>query len=154
MRGAPDNGPNPWDYYYQTYRYEADIYAQTTLNVLNVNPTIELTSALAVDVGESFDLNISATDPGGANFTYLWDLDGDGIFELGGATQLHSFAEAGVHEISARVLDNEGGYADTTVWVTADAPFAEVPEPATLAIWSVLGFAGVGAARLRKRRKK
>ena len=50
----------------------------------------------------------------------------------------------------------ESSHVQDQLWYFDDPNFAtgSVPEPATVAIWSALGVAGVGFCRFRRRQKK
>uniref|UniRef100_UPI0035686810 PKD domain-containing protein n=1 Tax=Nocardioides sp. TaxID=35761 RepID=UPI0035686810 len=73
------------------------------------------------------DFTAGATDPDGDNsgFTYLWALDGDGVFnDGGGTTKTKTYSTPGTRQVSVRVTDSHGGQdtASTTVTVAANQP--------------------------------
>ena len=51
-----------------------------------------------------------------AGFTYSYDFDGDGVFEVSGrsASATHVFGDNGVYTVTGRVTDKDGGYTDYT----------------------------------------
>jgi hypothetical protein len=109
-----------------------------TVTVNNANPSIaSLTGNLTVEVGESFGFNATATDPGVQDIlTYQWDLDADGQFDdATGSSGSHSFATAGIHVVSVRVADGDGGSATGSFNVTV----TEDPFIAFAALYNLVG---------------
>ncbi len=89
------------------------VSAQVQVHVGNLDPFAGLSASVA---GDRVSLTAAARDPEGAEPGYLWDLDGDGVYELdtaGVASASGSVPGAGSHEVGVRVLDGFGG--ETTV---------------------------------------
>lgn len=91
-----------------------------TVYVANVAPTSAGLSGPATgDEGQALTFSLgAASDLSGADaaagFTYGFDFDGDGIFEVSGASSVvaHVFDDNGNYTVRARVSDKDGGYAD------------------------------------------
>jgi len=111
-------------------------YVDVSVNVNNVAPTV---SAFVDDnpVAEGSAVNVSfngATDPSlvdlSAGLTYSFDFDGDGLYEVSGAspTASHTFGDNGTYLVRGRVSDKDGGYTDyaTEVEVTNVNPTASL----------------------------
>ena len=66
-----------------------------------------------------------------AGFTYSYDFDGDGVFEVTGTSPqaTHAWNDNGVFIVTGRVTDKDGGYAD----YTTDVEVYNVAPTATLA---------------------
>lgn len=56
------------------------------VTVVNKSPTVSIAGNLSVLEGDTVVLSANGTDPEGGQVTYLWDLDGDGVFETSGQT--------------------------------------------------------------------
>jgi hypothetical protein len=116
------------------------------VTVLNVSPIlVDLTGDLIVEMDEEFGFFASYTDPGVEDvLTCDWDLDADGVYDdCTGRSGAWFFAEVGVHTVSVRVNDGDGGVALGSFDVTL------VPEPATLTLLTLGGL-----AILRRRRNR
>lgn len=90
---------------------------ETTVQVANVAPTSaglvapaegNEGSALVFSLGAASD--VSAADSA-AGFTYSFDFNGDGVFEVSGASPAasHAFDDNGTYTVRARVTDKDGG---------------------------------------------
>lgn len=102
------------------------------IKVLNVAPTISsITQNLTEQVGNLFNFNATATDPGINDLlTYNWDLNGDGVFDdYTGASGQWSFADPGTHQIGVQVSDGNGGFDYSYFNVVSDAPPVAPVEP-------------------------
>ena len=98
--------------------------------IANVAPTADLT---VTDMGNGSGTAMVAVtnvqDPSSADmaapFTYRFDFDNDGIFEVNPltASASHAFSAQGTYIIRARVEDKDGGHTDVaqTVYVIANA---------------------------------
>jgi len=55
-----------------------------------------------------------------AGFTYAFDFDGDGAFEVSGSSPSasHAFTTVGPHTVTGRIIDKDGGYSDYAATVT------------------------------------
>ena len=116
---AGDNG---------TYTIRLVVYDQhfnaTTLDVPvtvhNVAPTADgLSGADALDEGSAASFTLAggtdvSLDDVAAGLIYSFDFDGDGLFEISGAspTASHLFDDNGTYTVVARVTDKDGGYSE------------------------------------------
>ena len=103
----------------------------------NKVPLAALTAPAQARAGESVTLDASSsTDPDGTIENYAWDLNGDGLFEVDGASPtVEERFRSGRRHVSVRVRDNRGGvgYATQTITVAAAPPGERVevqPPPA------------------------
>lgn len=62
-----------------------------------------------------------SSDPDGTVVAWLWDMDGDGVFETSGRSVTQSFSQAGRFPITLKVVDDEGAEATTMVQVDVKA---------------------------------
>jgi uncharacterized delta-60 repeat protein len=90
-----------------------------------------LTQTVAEGTPAQFDASASS-DPDGDNLTYLWDFNGDGVFDASGAQVSHVFTADGVYPVTLKVIDGFGLSATTTVNVTV----TEVQPTATISTTS------------------
>jgi uncharacterized delta-60 repeat protein len=83
-------------------------------------PTI---GGIAVDgparEGTPVGLAVAASHPGSLPLTYAFDWEGDGVYEVSGAsaTASHVFADDGTYRVGVRVTDRDGGQAVASVAV-------------------------------------
>jgi hypothetical protein len=100
----------------------------TSISVLNVAPTIELsTSPVTVVRGTPIQIDGSFTDPGPDTWTATVDFaDGNGPQQLtldGKTFQLnHLYQSAGVYSVRVTVQDDDGGSATETLTVVVELP--------------------------------
>jgi PKD repeat protein len=101
------------------------------------NPIAE-GSLVTVSFGGQDDPSAADT---AAGFTYSYDFDGDGVFEVVGrsASATHAFNDNGVYVVRGRVTDKDGGYTDYTTDV-------EVYNVAPTAVGLSAGLAVEGSA--------
>jgi hypothetical protein len=101
------------------------------IHVQNVAPTASFASAGPIDEGGAASVSFAgAFDPSpadtAAGFTYSFDFDGDGVFEVSGTspTASHVFPQDGSFVVHGRVADRDGGWTEyaTTVTVRNVAP--------------------------------
>ena len=101
-----------------------------TVTVSNVDPTASLANGGSVNEGStgtvtfSAQADVSAADTT-AGFTYSYDFDNDGTFELTGVTAASVTVPAsfladgpGSRQVRGRILDKDGGYTDYTTTIT------------------------------------
>jgi hypothetical protein len=88
----------------------------TTVHVANVAPTAVLSAPASGDEGTALSFSLGGvSDPSAADaaagFTYSFDFDGDGVFEVTGSspTVSHVFDDNGNYTVKARVTDKDGG---------------------------------------------
>jgi surface-anchored protein len=121
--------------------------ATTTVNVLNVAPTAVAEADQTVFRGAPVSVSGTWTDPAGASdnaYTWAWDLDGDGTFDVSGQSpfgstnaQTTSFAALGTYTLTFRVTDKDGAsHSDTvTITVVNRPPDCSAAAPSTSLIW-------------------
>jgi PKD repeat protein len=98
---------------------------EVPVSVHNVAPTASLSGSDTVAPGETVTLSldgaadVSAADLA-AGLLYSFDFDGDGVYEISGASAAasHVFADPGSHLVRARVSDKDGGSSDYAKSVT------------------------------------
>jgi hypothetical protein len=142
--------------------YAVDVYDEqgnrrSTTASITVNPGfnrapvpfISLSSSIA-QVGQDITLDASGSsdsDNGMALLSFEWDLNGDGVFEIGSSSDpalVTNFQAIGDWLVYARITDPAGA-----VSVSAPLSLRIVPEPATLTLLTLGGL-----AILRRRRKR
>jgi hypothetical protein len=80
-------------------------------------------------VGQSVSLVSSSTDPSSAISSFAWDVAGNGQFAAGGSAMTTSFATAGTHTVSLRVIDGNGLSSTATESVKVAAAAAKLMQP-------------------------
>jgi hypothetical protein len=146
--------------------YNLSFNASTQVFVNNLSPSItHLAWDLVAYVGDAVSFAASGYDPAGIGttetMTFAYDLNNDGNYndysQIGSLTSsgVTNFQTAGVHSVGVRLTDGRGGtaYASFDVNVLDRVPIPgapEVPEPATLFIWGVLGIVGASYARVAR----
>src|SRR5690606_22029005 len=111
--------------------------ASSTLQVVvsNVAPVAAFVNDGPVMVDQPVTVCfVGAFDPSApdmaARFTYSFDFDNDGVFEVISAAPAaqHAFADAGDHVVTGRIQDKDGDFTDytTTVTVGSDSQVAPV----------------------------
>jgi len=81
---------------------------------------------LAVD----FDASASYDPDGGPIVNYMWDYDGDGIYDEespGDPTISHSYDDAGIYNATLKVIDEEGAYTSASIRIIV-GPFYETED--------------------------
>jgi len=77
-------------------------------------------STVTADETVTFDGSGSVDNVGVT--TYEWDVDGDGAYDLSGASVDHQFEDPGEYTVTLRVTDDAGNTATDTVVVTVEEP--------------------------------
>ena len=106
--------------------------ASTTVNVINIAPTVTANGPYSGFEGSAIALLGSATDPGDDTLTYQWELDEDGLYDdATGPSADWTWFDDGVFAIGLRVVDDDGGAGtySSTVAVANVAPTAEANGP-------------------------
>jgi hypothetical protein len=88
-----------------------------TVTLGNQPPTVTLTGPASVRAKETVTFRAEASDPDGTISTFLFDLDGDGTYELdsdGIPEVTTAFATRGRRTIGVQVLDDSGAAAFAT----------------------------------------
>jgi hypothetical protein len=99
----------------------------TTTVTVNALPTATFTNSGAVDKGSSATVSFSGAAGGSGGYTYSYDFNNDGTFEVTGsaaatATVPASYLNtAGAHVVHGRITDSLGGFSDYTTTVTVNA---------------------------------
>ncbi len=119
--------------------------AISSIQIANVAPAVDAGFGGSVELGQSFALSASFTDPGVAD-THLWKINwGDDRSSLGmdlkneGVNEIqaeHVFAVAGDYTITVTVTDDDGGQGSDQVYVRVEAP---VPADTTPPVISLNG---------------
>jgi hypothetical protein len=115
---APDSIPDEDDF-------------QGTITLGNQAPSVTLTGPATVRAKETATFRADARDADGTIATYLFDLDGDGTYELdsdGMAEVSTVFPTRGPRKIGVQVLDNAGAAAFATLDVNVTRA-ARKPDP-------------------------
>ncbi len=108
----------------------------------NVKPIATLTGPADATTGQFVTLDASgSSDPDGTIENYAFDLNGDGKFDIDGASpRIEHKYRAGRTHVSVRVRDDRGGvgYATHTITVAAPAPEDRIvvlpPPPGSITI--------------------
>ena len=111
-----------------TYPSGHTAVADATLTVVNAPPTATF-GHVAGDFEEGDTVPVSFTGPSDPSssdvtlgFTYSYDLDGDGAFEIGPSTateQEVTIGQAGSYVVLGRVYDKDGGYTEYATSIVA-----------------------------------
>lgn len=111
--------------------------------IINEKPLAALTAPAQATAGQPVILDASgSSDADGTVENYAWDLNGDGGFDIDGASPTHEvrFGTGGRKSVHVRVRDNAGdhGYASTTIDVAPpEGPTTFVdaePPPGAIAV--------------------
>jgi hypothetical protein len=111
------------------------------ISVGNQAPTAVLANSGPVGEGAEAVFGFSSQSDAGADvasgFTYAWDWNDDGVFEVSGSTSSsasHAFADDGSYTVRGRIYDKDGGFSEylTAITVNNVAPTASVIAPATI----------------------
>ena len=115
--------------------------ADTTVTIFNKAPTATFSDGGEVSEGSEGTVSFTdQLDPSDADtdagFTYSYDFDDDGSFEIAGSTESSATVPAsflddgpGSRTVKAAIIDKDGGYTDytTTIDVTNTAPQQRLP---------------------------
>jgi hypothetical protein len=115
----------------------------------NQIPTVTLEGPDSTPAKQSTTYEAVADDLDGTILTYLFDLDGDGVYELdsdGISTVIAKFPSRGQHTIGVQVLDDAGAVAiaTKTIKVTRAIKKPDTRPPLTLFRLSRSSFGGAG----------
>ena len=115
----------------------------TTVRVRNLAPEVSALAGTDVDEGNATTLTASATDAGGDDVTYEWDLNGDGVYDATTSTGSlqRVYPTDGDKTVGLRVCDAEGACdTDTTTLMVGNvAPvLSNVSVPSTVSKGSSL----------------
>jgi PKD repeat protein len=102
-----------------TDRYGAHSDYSAALVVNNVAPVSSLLAPATGDEGAALSFSLGAVsdpsaDDAAAGFTYSFDFDNDGIYEVSGTSPsvTHLFDDNNHYTVNARVTDKDGGHSD------------------------------------------
>ncbi len=145
---TPGVGPTPSHVYSASGTYQVDLTVDDnydgvdtaspslTVRVENVAPEIvSVVNNGPVASGDPVTVTISATDAGGDTLSYEFDFDGDGVYEVSGATPqaTYVFPADGTYPVSVRVSDGEpGGEAVGFTVVQMGSPAAGLLDEASV----------------------
>ncbi len=107
----------------------------TDVTVNNLPPSIfAVTNDGPVDEGSSASIDVTASDPAGANdpLDYEFDCDDDATYEVGpqpSSSVSCAFADDGLYDVGVRVSDGDGGTATGSTTVTVDNVVPVVTAP-------------------------
>jgi hypothetical protein len=106
---------------------------QTTVTVLNVAPTPDISGPYRTSEGTEITLSATGTDPAPADealLTFMWDLDGDGVYDdaSGASTSIRPPDGPDSIAIAVRTCDDDGGCDIDTGTVVVDnvAPTVDI----------------------------
>ena len=112
--------------------------ASVSVNVANLTPTADFTAPTVVDAGDAVSFDASGSgDLDGTVQHYLWDFDGNGIFDADTPSPaiVRTFPGNGTYTVKLRVTDDYGASADVTQSITVTgaptASFAVLADSAT-----------------------
>ena len=143
----------------ETNNREASLFIDVISNrgptAVSENISAKLEDGATLNGSGSYDVDAGYGD----GITYEWDIDNDGTYDWSTGTsstltlyktQLTSYGvSAGDNTIGLRVTDSWG----STNTTTSNLYINPVPEPATIAVWSVLGLCGIGYGARRNIRR-
>jgi hypothetical protein len=96
-------------------------------------PPAAPTARLAVIAGDGRSVTVSAassSDPDGAVASYVWDLDGDGVYDaVGPATQTVAVANRGARRVTVAAVDDDDLVATATIIVDEHSHPGQVGTP-------------------------
>jgi hypothetical protein len=96
-------------------------------------PPAAPTARLAVVAGDGQSVTVSAassSDPDGAVASYVWDLDGDGVYDTAGpATQTVAVAGRGARRVTVAAVDDDNLVATATIIVDEHSQPGQVGTP-------------------------
>ena len=126
---------------------------QGAVRLGNQPPTVTIAGPDGVPARQTATFTAIAADPDGEVTAYLFDLDGDGIYELDsdGSPELStSFPERGAYTIAVQVVDDAGGVARASKTITVGRRVVppDTREPLTAFRLSRPTFGGASGRRL------
>jgi hypothetical protein len=130
---------------------EDDFHGAVTLG--NQPPAVAIAGPDAVPARQAATYTAVAADPDGKVSAYLFDLDGNGVYELdsdGNPEISTSFPERGTHSIAVMVVDDSGGVATATKTIAVGRRVAppDTREPLISFRLSRPSFGGAARRRL------
>ncbi|MBN1682088.1 PKD domain-containing protein, partial [Candidatus Bathyarchaeota archaeon] len=108
------------------------------VTVNNVAPTATLGNDGPKNEGSLVTVSFTGqSDPGSDTFTYSYDWNNDGIYEIvdqSGASATYTWLDNGVYTVKGRIKDDEGGFTEYTTQVTINnvAPNVSVGPDASI----------------------
>ena len=121
-------------------------------------PQAILSSSGPVEEGNAVIISFTGqTDPsaadGAAGFSYAYDFDGDGVFQAGGDSASHAFADDGLYDVAAQSTTKTGTTPTSTrcgsrsptppaVGAVTTVPEGPVLPGTTVTAWATLADAG------------
>ena len=129
--------------------------ATTTLTLTNTAPNASFSAPPSLTQGQTASLTFSnASDPSAVDtavgFSYSFDLNGDGAFEITGSSSASATVPAsilsspGSHSVTGRISDIDGGYRDYTRSILVTAPPDTAAPTAQLNLSSLSLIPGTG----------
>lgn len=113
----------------------------STVTVRNVAPTAVLVNSGPVNAGESVMIEFrNQADPADTAFTYSYDLNGDGIFEIRDVStpsMTTSYGSPGTYLVRGQIADKDGGKTTYSTPVVVTEP----PVPPLTGITQTLNYA-------------
>jgi hypothetical protein len=114
-------------------------------------PTATFSNSGPVDLGQTATVSFSGASGGSGGYTYSYDFDDNGTFEIIGSTSAQAavptsyLSTVGSHVIHGRITDSSGNYADyTTTIVVESLPTATFTNsgPVNLGSTATVSFSG------------
>lgn len=121
-----------------------------TVTLGNQAPTVTLSGPPTIRAKENVTFRATASDPDGTISTYLFDLDGDGTYELdsdGMPEASTIFPSRGPRTLGVQVLDDSGAAAFATLDVTVARPAKQVDTRPPLSTFRLSRKSFGGAAK-------
>jgi hypothetical protein len=93
--------------------------------------SVTLSGPTSLNVGESGSFSVSASDPDGDSFAYVWDFDDGSVSVDNTDTIQHSWGTAGLYRLGVTVGDRRGGEIVAEQWVNVGSqPYRSPENPA------------------------
>jgi len=97
---------------------------ETRTVTVNEQPTVSIVAGDTATVGEEVSIEADASDDGTIS-RYEWRIDGEVVAT--GPTLCYAFTEAGAHQVTVEVTDDDGATTATTTSITVESDAAPTP---------------------------
>jgi hypothetical protein len=151
-----DIASNLGTYYYQSNSYYyipgSTVHASTTVNVLNVAPTLQSLPDQTLDAGQALQVTANAFDYDALSYT--WDLNHAGTFNFATGRSINSNLDVGSYVFTVRVSDGYGGTAERDFSVQVNAPVEADPLATPLPSAASAGLVLLAGSVLKRRSRR